>query len=392
METRAPTHEDYLAAGRGELSAEEFKAALPHATAAVRDLIFPNEPDGSEEWARAVMAACEVDAAYGCSGGIMEGGKIYGKTSPVSYSQMVDFAQLPNGAHSFSITATDADGTAAVVNFPFTLNLSAPTAPAITQPTTGATVSVPLLNVSGTAMPGSQVQLLLNGQVSGSPVAAAANGSGHKGKMQGGHLRYKDCVRARIALAEHRHAGAGREAFCLVGIAYGQQRTDADTRRSQGVALVHFDERIQFAVGPHELAHLVGGNGIYAAAKRGKLHKLYPCVAVVGLTGPQASAVEPRRVCPLVARPQAKVHAVVYPAAGQGVLAYNSSAQRGDKVGQTVVHLWVCMVRATRKHNHCALAAQGFGIDVLCLGPQLAQVVGLLVPCSAHGSANFTPW
>ena len=30
--------------------------------------------DGSEEWARAVMAACEVDAAYGCSGGIMEGG------------------------------------------------------------------------------------------------------------------------------------------------------------------------------------------------------------------------------------------------------------------------------------------------------------------------------
>lgn len=52
METRAPTHEDYLAAGRGELSAEEFKAALPHATAAVRDLIFPNEPDGSEEWAR----------------------------------------------------------------------------------------------------------------------------------------------------------------------------------------------------------------------------------------------------------------------------------------------------------------------------------------------------
>ena len=40
----------------------------------MRDLIFPNEPDGSEEWARAVMAACEVDAAYGCSGGAMEGG------------------------------------------------------------------------------------------------------------------------------------------------------------------------------------------------------------------------------------------------------------------------------------------------------------------------------
>lgn len=74
METRAPTHGDYLAAGRGELSAKEFEAALPHALAWVRDLIFPNEPDGSKEWAQAVMAACEVDAAYGCSGGAMEGG------------------------------------------------------------------------------------------------------------------------------------------------------------------------------------------------------------------------------------------------------------------------------------------------------------------------------
>lgn len=74
MDDSAPAYEDYRAAGRGELTAEEYKAALPHALAWVRELIFPNEPDGSEEWARAVMAACEVDAAYGCSGGVMEGG------------------------------------------------------------------------------------------------------------------------------------------------------------------------------------------------------------------------------------------------------------------------------------------------------------------------------
>lgn len=74
METRAPTHEDYLAAGRGELTTEGYEAALPHALAWVRELTFPNEPDDSEEWSRAVMAACEVDAAYGCSGGAMEGG------------------------------------------------------------------------------------------------------------------------------------------------------------------------------------------------------------------------------------------------------------------------------------------------------------------------------
>ena len=110
---------------------------------------------------------------------------------------------------------------------------------------------------------------------------------------------------------------------------------------------------------------------------------------MVGLAGPQASAVEPRCVCPLVARPQAKVHAVIYPAAGQSVLAHHSSTQRGDKVGQAVVHLRVGMVRTARKHNQCALAAQGFCIDVLCLCPQLAQVVALLVPGSTHCCANL---
>ena len=101
----------------------------------------------------------------------------YGKSSPVSHSQLVDFAQLPNGSHSFRITATDADGIATVLDVPFTLSLSAPAAPTISQPTAGAVVSVPQLNVAGTAMPGSQVQLLLNGQAFASPVAAAANGS-----------------------------------------------------------------------------------------------------------------------------------------------------------------------------------------------------------------------
>ncbi|MEN5178836.1 Ig-like domain-containing protein [Comamonas testosteroni] len=101
----------------------------------------------------------------------------YSKTSPVTYSQLVDFAQLPNGNHKFTITATDADGIAAILDIPFTLTLSAPAAPSITQPAGGTTVAVPQLSVAGTAMPGSQVQLFLNGQASGSPVTAGANGS-----------------------------------------------------------------------------------------------------------------------------------------------------------------------------------------------------------------------
>ncbi|WP_199140067.1 Ig-like domain-containing protein [Delftia sp. ASV31] len=100
-----------------------------------------------------------------------------GNTSPFNHSQFIDFAQLPNGAHRFSITATDSDGIAAVLDIPFTLSLSAPPAPVIAQPVNNAQVSTPQLTVSGTAMAGSQVQLYLGGQAVGSPMAVPANGS-----------------------------------------------------------------------------------------------------------------------------------------------------------------------------------------------------------------------
>lgn len=60
----------------GGLSEADFGAALPHARAAVRDLIGLNEPGDDDQTAayeNAVCAACDVDAAYGFSGGIQEG-------------------------------------------------------------------------------------------------------------------------------------------------------------------------------------------------------------------------------------------------------------------------------------------------------------------------------
>ena len=47
-----------------------FAAALPHATAYVRDRIWPNDgEDAPNAYRRAVCAACEIDAAYGFTGG-----------------------------------------------------------------------------------------------------------------------------------------------------------------------------------------------------------------------------------------------------------------------------------------------------------------------------------
>ena len=101
----------------------------------------------------------------------------YGNTSPVTASQFLDFAQLPNGSHTLAVIVTDGDGGQTSLNVPFTLNLSALPAPTITSPANGARVSTPQLGVSGTATPGARVQLYVDGQAAGSPVTASAGGS-----------------------------------------------------------------------------------------------------------------------------------------------------------------------------------------------------------------------
>ena len=101
----------------------------------------------------------------------------YGNTSPVTVSQFLDFTQLPNGSHALTVTVTDGDGGQTVLSIPFTLDLSAPTTPTITSPASGARVSTPQQPVVGTATPGSRVQVFVNGQAAGSPVAASATGS-----------------------------------------------------------------------------------------------------------------------------------------------------------------------------------------------------------------------
>lgn len=68
-----PTYGFYSQEYSGELSEGTFDSSLRTACAYVRDFIWPNDPDDSSEFLRAVCAAIDVDAAYGASGGIGEG-------------------------------------------------------------------------------------------------------------------------------------------------------------------------------------------------------------------------------------------------------------------------------------------------------------------------------
>lgn len=68
------TYSDYQAWG-GTCEVEAFTASLPHAKAAVREVIGFNEPQDAKDQAaytRAICSAVDVDQAYGASGGIGE--------------------------------------------------------------------------------------------------------------------------------------------------------------------------------------------------------------------------------------------------------------------------------------------------------------------------------
>ncbi len=127
----------------------------------------------------AIAAESPVGIAriQGSVNGVSIFNQAYGNTSPVTASQFLDFAQLPNGSHTLGVVVTDGDGGQTALNVPFTLNLSAPPAPTITSPANGAKISTPQLGVSGTATPGSRVQVYVDGQAAGSPVTASANGN-----------------------------------------------------------------------------------------------------------------------------------------------------------------------------------------------------------------------
>jgi hypothetical protein len=80
------TYDDYQAWG-GTLAEDAFAASLPHARAAVRDIIGLNVPSGDMQtsaYKAAVCAAVDVDAEYGSTGGAATGGSMTVGTFSVS--------------------------------------------------------------------------------------------------------------------------------------------------------------------------------------------------------------------------------------------------------------------------------------------------------------------
>ncbi len=162
------------------------------------------------------------------------------------------------------------------------------------------------------------------------------------------------------------------------------ERAHANARGTQVGDLVNLQHGVDLAGLLQNLLHLVGGQGVQAAAKGLKLNE----VKVVAGGHEARRAVQAAVVHPLVnhANGPLGLHLV-----GHGVLRQHGEAKAVQHLGNCVVDLAVVVVGAARQHD---------AVGVVLLYPAQGVVTGLvhglleglvLGPCCVHGLVHLAP-
>jgi hypothetical protein len=125
----------------------------------------------------------DANATFECK---LDGGNFSACASPKSY------AGLSDGAHTFSVRATDASGNTDDTpgTYTWTVDTTAPGAPLITSPPDGANINDGNVTISGTAEPGSTVELFDGASSQGTTQTAGGSGGWSKtltGVAEGEH-------------------------------------------------------------------------------------------------------------------------------------------------------------------------------------------------------------
>ena len=107
---------------------------------------------------------------------LMDGAVVSTASGNGSYTALLNLDTVANGAHTLGIRAIDSLGNLSLVEYSVNVAHAAPVPPTITQPQNGLTTRTSTLQVSGSALPGRSVQLILNGVAAGNAVAAGGDG------------------------------------------------------------------------------------------------------------------------------------------------------------------------------------------------------------------------
>ncbi|WP_257644019.1 Ig-like domain-containing protein [Luteimonas salinisoli] len=107
---------------------------------------------------------------------LLDGAVVATATENTHYSVVFDLTGVANGDHSLALRAMDSLANESTLAYAITVAHAAPPAPVLTQPTEGLVTRNPNLPVSGTAQPGSSVQIILNDEPVADPMTVAADG------------------------------------------------------------------------------------------------------------------------------------------------------------------------------------------------------------------------
>ncbi|NHZ66195.1 Ig-like domain-containing protein [Massilia genomosp. 1] len=107
---------------------------------------------------------------------LLDGAVIGTASGSATYTVMLDLANVANGAHTLALRATDSLNNVSTSSYTVTVNHAAPAAPALTPPAGGSTTREALFSVSGNAVPGGTVQLILNGKNAGATIVSGSAG------------------------------------------------------------------------------------------------------------------------------------------------------------------------------------------------------------------------
>ena len=215
----------------------------------------------------------------------------------------------------------------------------------------------------------------------GVPLVAHLLGKGHLGPCGRGALTLRLervlAARKRGSIRGRRHrrgiallvslarGGCLGQTFGLLVLEGSHERADADARGAQVGHLVDLEHGVNLAAGLKDFLHLIGGQGVQAAAEGVELNQ----VQVVAHRHKTGDGVQAAVVHPLVDHADGALGLYQM---RERILGKDRKAKARDKLGQGMVDLGVVMVGAAGEHNAVAAVVLdplkgllAHGLDVL---------------------------
>lgn len=107
---------------------------------------------------------------------LLDGSVVATPSGNGSYTAFLNLDNVSNGSHTLALQATDSLANVSTLGYTINVAHAPPAAPVLSQPVSGSSTHIATVAVSGTAQPGSDVQLFVNAQPAGPVIVAGSDG------------------------------------------------------------------------------------------------------------------------------------------------------------------------------------------------------------------------